>query len=106
MAPEQAKLLAQLNPDKFYVENVRSIMGISRHAAIQICETAVRQEIFEQRIEVLCPDGSVAASADTESHLPETVECHFESDGFIEIEVLPTSKLKRETYYRFNSQIG
>src|SRR5260370_832451 len=80
--------LARLNPEKFYLENVRSILGVSEASAKQICETAVRQGVLKKGIEVLCPDGAVAASADSEANLPPTVNCLREDDGhFEEIEV-------------------
>lgn len=100
----KAAKLASLNPDKFYVENVRSILGVSYAAAVGICETAVRQGLFERRVEVVCPDGAVAASADVEAHLPETVRCWHEAEGHLEAEELPTNSLEKKTFYRLNDK--
>ena len=97
-------MLARLNPDKFYIENVRSILGVSHASAVRICETAVRQGLFERRVEVKCPDGAVAASADSERNLPEMVKCWHEDDGHLEAEELPTKTLEKTTFYRFNDQ--
>jgi hypothetical protein len=99
---EQA--LARLNPDKFDVENVRSILGVSEASAKRICETAVRQGVLEKRIEVLCPDGAVAASADSEANLPATVNCLQEQDGDFEEVELPTSQLRKLPFYRLNER--
>ncbi len=94
--------LAELNPDKIYVENVRSILGVSHPAAVRICETAVRQGVFEQGIEVLGPDGTVALTAKHAEELPLTVHCWAEENGRFEEIELPIESLKKTTFYRLN----
>ena len=96
--------LAELDPHKIYVENVRSLLGISYQGAVDICEAAVRQGVFRRAVEVLCPDGAVAASADTEADLPPTVRCWQEKeDGRIEEVELPTPSLAKIAYYSLRS---
>lgn len=102
LSEKEAQLLARLNPEKFYVENVRSILGVSHASAVRICETAVRQGVFERRVEVMCPDGAVAASADSEANLPNTVRCWHQEEGHLEAEELPTKDLEKTTFYRLN----
>jgi hypothetical protein len=92
--------IAQLNPDKIYLENVRSALGVSTRKAQQIIETAVRQGVFQPFIEVICPDGAVAASARTESELPGKVRCWKEEDGNLQEEEVATETLKKVTFYR------
>jgi hypothetical protein len=94
--------LARLNPEKFYVENVRSVLGVSTVTAQRICDTAVRQGVFRRFVEVVCPDGSVAASADHEESLPEMVRCWSEKDGQYEETMLPTHELRKAVFYRLN----
>lgn len=98
----RAAAIAKLDPEKIYVENVRSALGVSAGRAKQICETAVRRGIFERFVEVVCPDGTVAASAQTESLLPERVHCWEEHDGQVEEVELATTTLARITFYRFH----
>jgi len=93
-------VLAQLNPDKIYVENVRSLLGISHRRAVQVCETAVRQGIFARGVEVLCPDLVVAASAPSESQLPPIVSCWIERDGEFEQQEFETATLPTLVFYR------
>ena len=93
--------IARLDADKIYVENVRSILGVSTWRARQICETAVRQGLFQRHVEVVCPDDVVAASAPTESELPEVVRCWIEKDGELEEVEIVTSALPKTTFYRF-----
>jgi len=104
LSERELTLLERLNPDKFYVENVRSILGVSQRSAEKICETAVRQGVFQKRVEVKCPDGAVAASADSEENLPQTVRCFREEDGHFEIDILPTADLQKTTFYRLNDK--
>ncbi len=97
-------MLSSLNPEKFYAENVRHILGVSHASAVRICETAVRQGVFERRVEVLCPDGAAGASADTEDHLPGTVRCWHRDGGFLEQDEIPTKTLEKVVFYRLHEQ--
>src|SRR5687768_6484498 len=96
--------LTRLNPDKIYVENVRSLLGISHRSALGICETAVRQGLFTRGVEVLCPDGSVAVSASREEDLPPTVKCWSQEEGHYQETVLPTKTLQKITFYRLDDE--
>jgi len=100
LSERDALLLSKLDPHKIYVENVRSILGVSSTEAKRILETAVRQGIFEKRVEVTCPDGSVAASAESEEALPNSVHCWREEDGQLEEVDLPTDSLTKTVFYR------
>lgn len=104
LSEKEVEMLSNLNPEKFYAENVRHILGISHASAVRICETAVRQGLFERRVEVMCPDGAVASSADTEAHLPPTVRCWHQEGGFLEQEELPTETLEKAVFYRLHEQ--
>jgi hypothetical protein len=96
--------LSHLNPEKIYVENVRSVLGVSAKEAERICDAAARQGVFERCVEVLCPDGVVAAAAESESGLPAQVPCWSEQEGhFEEIEV-PVDTLQKRVYYRLHEQ--
>jgi hypothetical protein len=102
LSEKESKLLVALNPEKFYVENVRSILGISHTSALRICETAVRQGLFKRGVEVRCPDGAVAATADSEELLPREVRCWNNVDGFLEAEIVSSATLEKVSFYRLN----
>lgn len=102
LSEREAQLLSRLDPDKLYVENVQSILRVSHGNAVRICETAVRQGLFLRGIEVRCPDGAVAATADTEDQLPSEVRCWRQAEGHFEPEMLPTTTLEKTTFYRLN----
>jgi hypothetical protein len=97
------EILARLNPDKIYEENLRSVLGVSAWQAHRICESAVRMGMFQKRVEVLCPDGVVAASAQTESELPNVVSCWRETNGDYEEMQVETRDLKKLASYRLNA---
>jgi hypothetical protein len=99
-----SEALSRLNPDKFYLENVRSVLGVSSGTAQRICDAAVRQGAFQKRIEVVCPNGAVAASAADEEGLPETVRCWAEDGGGIEETYFETSALSKTVFYRLNDE--
>lgn len=84
------------------MENVRSLLGVSYNTAVDLCEAAVRQGFFSRNIEVMCPDGAVAASAATEAQLPPTVRCWIREDGHLEEVELPTRSLDKIVSYRLN----
>jgi hypothetical protein len=92
--------LTKVDPDRIYVENVRSVLGVSYKLARRLCETAVRQGAFQRNVEVVCPSGAVAASAPSEDQLPETVRCFTDEDGFAEEIELPTKELQKTVFYR------
>lgn len=94
--------LSRLNPKKIYVENVRSILGISHKRAKSLCETAVRRGVFARGIEVLCPDSTVATSSDRESSLPTTVICLIAEGGNYEEREFSTISLDKITFYRLS----
>jgi hypothetical protein len=96
--------LARLNPDKIYLENVRSVLGVSSKSAKRICDTAVRQGFFRKYVEVVCPDGAAAASAQFEKDLPETVRCWKEEGGNYEEVYIPTRELSKTVFYCLNDE--
>lgn len=101
----QSRALAQLDTHKIYVENVRSILGISSTEAVRILETAVRQGVFEKCVEVMCPDGTIAASATSEDGLPSTVRCWVEDEeGRLEEAAFATKSLHKTTFYRLHER--
>jgi hypothetical protein len=95
-------VISRLNPDKLYLESVRSVLGVSYQAALDFCEAAVRQGHFTRGFEVACPDGVIAASAGTEEELPETVTCWIKDGENIEEKELSTASLKKTVFYRLN----
>ena len=99
--PGDIEALSHLNPDKIYLENVRSVLDVSHRKAKSICDIAVKHGAFEEWIEVRCPDGSVPATAKTAADLPSTVRCWIEIDGESEPVDMESASLPKVTFYRF-----
>lgn len=51
---KKAKLIESTNPDRIYIENIRSFFNVSTHFAKFLCETAVKRGYFEKKIAVEC----------------------------------------------------
>jgi hypothetical protein len=69
-------VLSRLDPNRIYIENVRSLYGIPTPIAKLLCEMAVRQGLFEKRVSVECPnEGRVLTTAASEKELPQTIYC-------------------------------
>jgi hypothetical protein len=96
--------LSELNPDKIYVENVRSLLDVSHSNAVEILEDGLKRGLLRSGVEVLCPDGYVAHVAETENELPTTVTCTTEEDGHPTEVELPTSELKKVKFYKLNDR--
>ena len=100
LSPQEVRELMRLNPDRFYVEEIRSLLGVSSSRARKICEIAVRQGVFGRGVEVLAPDGAVVASSDQESKLPENVRLWMDHDGEYEETEVATRLLPKRLFYR------
>lgn len=100
LSAEEETALLNLNPDRFYIENVRSLLGISHTEAIRVCETAVRQGVFKRGIEILAPDGSVVASAESEADLPRRVQFWMDEGGHHEEAEADAATLQKQSFYR------
>lgn len=96
--------LSRLDPNKFYVENVRSLLGVSTDKAKNLCDTAVRQGFFMTGIELICPDGSVVKSIDKGEEIPKKVNCILQVDNGYEDVEFKIDELERNTYYRLNKK--
>jgi hypothetical protein len=102
ITPEALERLSVLDPQQIDVENVRSILGVSTGRARLICETAVRRGVFRRKVQVLCPDNSVAASAPTREELPPSVRCWQDIQGDLEPRSVPTEELQTREVFALN----
>lgn len=103
-----AKLRAmkQLNPQRIYVENVRSIFGTPTWVARLVCETAVKHGIFVKNVQILCPDGAVAETVPASKAIPLNVRCWEEHEGDLEQVKVSTDGLQRLEVYALSTSVG
>jgi hypothetical protein len=73
---KKLNVLNHTNPNRIYVENVRSFYNLPFSVARFICEVAVREGIFTKHYALECPnEGRVIITTNNRSWLPETVVC-------------------------------
>lgn len=51
---KKAELIENTDPDRIYIENIRSFFNLSTRFAKFLCETAVKRGYFEKKIAVEC----------------------------------------------------
>ena len=93
--------LQGINPQKFYVEEVRALMHTSTHTAQTLCENGVRGGIFEKHVELLDPTTHrTVATANSEEEFPLKIIIEpgldHEDD---EPQEVPRSRLTTMVYY-------
>lgn len=93
--------LQGINPDKFYVEEVRTIMNTSTRTAQALCEDGVREGVFDKHFELLDPrTDRTVATANSEEGFPPNITIgpglDYEDD---EPEEVPKSHLRKMVYY-------
>lgn len=73
----KAKIIEKTDPDRIYIENVRSFFNISSRFAKFLCETAVREGFFEKKIAIECinEDCKRIIKVLDNDDLPQTITC-------------------------------
>lgn len=91
------------DPDRIYIENVRSFFNIPFFLAKLFCEMAVKEGYFEKRIALICPNNNcsrVIKSTNNEISIPNDLKCLNceinEEDNFI----FDKSEVRKVIYYR------
>lgn len=81
----KAKVIEETNPDKIYVENVRSFFNIPTKWAKYLCELAVRQNVFRKRYGVMCKNSDchrIIEVFNSQNDIPDELECYVcQSEG-------------------------
>jgi len=95
-AEAELRNLAQIDPQRISVENVRNMLNSSATAAKLYCETAVRRGLLRRGYQYWCPDGkSVAATVFEGEILPSTVDCIQEEEDDYRVLTLETAHLRK-----------
>lgn len=95
------------DPERIYVENVRSFFGMPFWAAKFLCDMAVRQGVFEKRIGLVCKNDDckrIIATYGENEKIPETInclQCEINQKGEHEFR---TSELEKLTFYRLKKK--
>lgn len=91
---KRLNLIESTNPDRIYVENIRSFYNLTTPIAKLLCEMAVKENLFKRKVGVQCPNcGRIVKQYNSESEIPSEINCE-------------TCQLLEEKHYSFtNSEI-
>lgn len=98
------KLLTELDPDRFYVENIRSLLGTNTRIANWICELAVKQGFFIKSYAVECKNdncGRIIGSYSNISEIPLEISCQLCYEDGEAISTFETKDLNIIPYYKY-----
>ena len=69
-------ILEHTDPDRIYVENIRSFYKLPYPVAKFLCEMAVKQHFFMKRVAIECPnEGRIIRIVSSKTNLPQCVKC-------------------------------
>jgi hypothetical protein len=73
---KRAQLIRSTDPERIYVENVRSFFNITTALAKGFCEMAVKERLFRKRIGLECPTCKrLVLTLGAEEKLPVLIRC-------------------------------
>jgi len=75
---KRAEIIEKTDPDRIYVENVRSFFNIPNRWARFLCKMAVKQGIFRRKYAIECKNDDCKRFIevfDSENAIPEYIEC-------------------------------
>ena len=94
----KSELMAKTDPNRIYVENVRSFFHVPHSVAKFFCEMAVKEGYFKKKTAIVCPNnscGRVIKSVDSidndifkckNCEMNEEIQCEFDIDSVKKIE--------------------
>lgn len=73
---ERFKIVSKTDPNRIYVEQLRSFFGFNTSFTRLLCRMAVKEELFIQKIGIECPKcGRQIMSCDDELQIPHEITC-------------------------------
>jgi phage FluMu protein Com len=73
---KKLKIVEHTDPDRIYIENIRSFYNIPFKAAQFFCEMAVKENYFKKKIGVRCPQcDKLLLTVDHHSEIPSVIKC-------------------------------
>ena len=97
---DRQRMIEQTNPNRIYVENVRSFFHIPSSVAKGLLDLAVRSGELEKRVGVLCPNCE-RMIADAESgYEPDQVSCNICEVNGEEHSCFPLDACQKIEFYR------
>jgi hypothetical protein len=106
LLPGYLQTIKKLDPSRIYVENVRSIYNISSVRARVLCEMAVRDNVFQRKIGLICPNsdcGRIIAQYDSYDDIPATVTCELCEMDDTKESIFDTADLEKIEFYQLKN---
>ena len=104
LVAKKEELIDQLDPDRIYVENVRSFFGLPYSVARMLCEMAVRERLFLRRYGVMCPQcDRIILSVKSESEIPAVLTCDVCKQNERDRYEFKREECKTILYYKLNA---
>jgi hypothetical protein len=75
---KRAEILSHIDPDRIYVENIRSFFNIPFPLAKYYCNMAVKQNFFAKKFGIVCPNDDcrrIVLTVNRLSDIPKRVKC-------------------------------
>lgn len=70
------QLLSEVNPDRIYVENIRSLFNLSTKVTKMLCEMATKEGFFHKKYGVYCSNcGRLIKSYDSKLNINTEIKC-------------------------------
>ncbi|HCT29455.1 MAG TPA: hypothetical protein DIW31_01685 [Bacteroidales bacterium] len=106
---KRLKIIASTDPERIYVENVRSFYGVKTSVAKIFCEMATKDNLFRKNFAVNCPNDScqrVIVTFNSKHDIPESIICEhcqlLEKDKF----EFRKDELKVVEFYKLNTAVS
>ncbi len=100
---KRIKIVDSTDPDRIYVENIRSFYNLTTPLAKIICNMAVKENLFKKRIGIECPTcGRLITHFQNVNEIPDSINC--ETCELLEHEKhnFQKSELKETVFYQLN----
>ena len=103
----KAEQIRETDPNRIFVENVRSFFGITTPLARALCELAVKEGVFERQVAAICPkDFQIIATYTSKKEIPIPLKCTTCELNEEEKYEFNADELRFETYYKLVSDHG
>ena len=101
---KKVELIESTDPDRIYVENIRSFFNLTTPIAKVLCEMAVRDKLFKKKVGFECPNcGRIINSYNSNSEIPKKIKCDtcelLEKEDYLFNEI----NVNKITFYQLNN---
>ncbi|MDC8104711.1 hypothetical protein MTQ00_09180 [Chryseobacterium sp. B21-037] len=101
---KKIELIESTDPDRIYVENIRSFFNLTTPIAKILCEMAVKDKLFKKKVGIECPScGRIINTYNSTSEIPQKIKCDtcelLEKEDYL----FPEVSVNKITFYQLNN---